>query len=234
MEESRESSMNVPNAAHEPVVFLLDVDRVIEDLQDHLTHEVGASCAQRYWAIFEELRGVLGYADYLGALQRYRMDDPRDQRALAVSSFLLDYSFAQRLYPGALETVAHLARWGPTVIVTDGDVVFQPYKVKRSGLFEAVDGRVLVYVHKEQQMRDIETRYPASHYVIVDDKMRLLTAFKRAWGDRVTTVFPRQGHYARDAEETAAYPPPDLTIERIDDLLTREPPPGVRPHDELA
>lgn len=217
----------------ESVVFLIDVDntlldndRIIEDLKDHLTREVGASCAERYWAIFEDLRDELGYADYLGALQRYRRDSPDDQRVLEVSSFLLGYPFAERLYPQALETLAHLRNWGPTVIVTDGDVVFQPHKVEHSGLFDAVNGKVLVYVHKEQQLPDIERRYPASHYVFVDDKVRLLTAFKEIWGERVTTVFPRQGHYAHDAKDVAGYPPPDVTIEHIADLLTYEPPPG--------
>jgi len=226
--------MTSPAATPEPVVFLLDVDntlldndQVTADLKDYLTRELGTRCQQRYWAIFEELRSELGYADYLGALQRYRLEDPRDPNALKVSSFLLHYPFAERLFPDALEVIAHLGQWGPTVILTDGDVVFQPHKIERSGLFEAVGGRILVYIHKEQQLEDIEQRYPASHYVFVDDKVRLLTAFKRAWGERVTTVFPRQGHYARDSQATD-HPRPDLTVEHIGDLLAHEPPPGVR------
>ncbi len=225
--------MTSPAAPPEPVVFLLDVDntlldndQVTADLKGFLTREVGTRCQERYWAIFEELRSELGYADYLGALQRYRREDPGDPKALAVSSFLLHYPFSERLFRGALDVVAHLGRWGSTVILTDGDVVFQPHKIERSGLLEAVKGRVLVYIHKEQQLDDIEQRYPASHYVLVDDKVRLLTAFKKAWGEHVTTVFPRQGHYARGprAEDHLR---PDVTVEHIGDLLAHEPPPGV-------
>jgi FMN phosphatase YigB (HAD superfamily) len=215
------------------VVFLLDVDntlldndRVIDDLRRYLTQEIGAECQERYWAILEEIRDDLGYADYLGALQRYRLERPRDVRVLEAASFLLRYPFAERLYPGALDVIAYLGRWGPTVIVTDGDVVFQPWKVERSGLREAVSGRVLVYVHKEQQLADVERRYPASHYVFIDDKVRLLTAFKKTWGERVTTVFPLQGHYAHDPR-VASYPRPDSTIERIADLLVHDLPPGI-------
>ncbi len=215
------------------VVFLLDVDntlldndQITADLRGYLAREVGSRCQKRYWAIFEELRRELGYADYLGALQRYRLEDPRDPKALEVSRFLLHYPFSERLFPGALEVVAHLGRWGSTVVLTDGDVVFQPHKIERSGLLDAVGGRVLVYIHKEQQLDDIEQRYPASHYVFVDDKVRLLTAFKKVWGERVTTVFPRQGHYARDAQAEDDLRP-DLTVERIGDLLAYEPPPGV-------
>jgi FMN phosphatase YigB (HAD superfamily) len=225
--------MTAPSAAPDPVVFLLDVDntlldndRIIDDLRSYLTRQVGAVCGDRYFAIFEELRDELGYADYLGAVQRYRLERPRDVGVLEVSSFLLNYPFPERLFPGALDLLAYLARWGPTVIVTDGDVVFQPWKVERSGLRDAVGGRVLVYVHKEEELGDVELRYPASRYVFVDDKVRLLTAFKRIWGERVTTVFPRQGHYALDAS-VASYPPPDATIERIADLLAFDPPPGI-------
>ena len=225
--------MTTPSPTAETVVFLLDVDNtlldndsIIEDLRHYLTGMVGPQCRDRYWRIFEQLREELGYADYLGAVQRYRHERPRDVNVLAVSSFLLNYTFAQRLFPGSLDLLAHLARWGPTVIVTDGDVVFQPWKIERSGLRDAVGGRVLVYVHKEEELEDIELRYPASRYVFVDDKVRLLTAFKRIWGDRVTTVFPRQGHYALDPS-VASYPPPDATIERIGDLLALDPPPGI-------
>jgi len=208
------------------VVFLLDVDntlldndRVTADLRRFLLREVGPEREERYWAIFEALRSELGYADYLGALQRYRIEHPQDAHLLAVSSFLINYPFANRLLPGSLDAIEHLAAWGPTVILTDGDVVFQPRKIERAGLFEAVEGQVLVYIHKERELEDVERRYPAEHYVLVDDKVRILTAVKQAWGERLTTVFPRQGHYAH-LPEVASYPPPDVTIERIGELVS--------------
>jgi haloacid dehalogenase-like hydrolase len=208
-----------------PVVFLLDVDntlldndRVSDDLKRYLAREVGAERQERYWAIFECLRTELGYADYLGALQRYRVEHPRDPHLLAVSSFLVNYPFANRLYPESLDVIEHLAAWGPTVILSDGDVVFQPRKVECSGLFAAVGGNVLIYIHKERELDDVEARYPADHYVLVDDKIRILDAAKRVWGARLTTVFPRQGRYAH-AADVATYPAADLTIERIGDLL---------------
>jgi FMN phosphatase YigB (HAD superfamily) len=211
--------------ARDPVVFLFDVDntlldndRVTADLRRHLLGEVGAEGGERYWAIFEQLRTELGYADYLGALQRYRVEYPRDTHLLAVSRFLVDYPFANRLYPESLDVLDRLRQWGPTVILSDGDVVFQPRKAERSGLFDAVEGRVLIYIHKEQELDDVERRHPADHYVMVDDKLRLLTAIKAHWRDRVTTVFVRQGHYARDPV-VATCPPADLTIERIGELL---------------
>ena len=210
---------------HHPVVFLLDVDntlldndRVAADLKRYLTREVGTERQECYWAIFEALRAELGYADYLGALQRYRIEYPRDPHLLAVSSFLVNYPFANRLYPESLDVLERLALWGPTVILSDGDVVFQPRKVERSGLFDAVAGRVLIYIHKERELEDVERRYPAERYVLVDDKIRILTAVKRVWGRRLTTVFPRQGHYAH-AADVATCPPADVTIERIGDLL---------------
>ncbi len=208
------------------VVFLLDVDntlldndKVAADLRRHLTAAFGAERQERYWAIFEELRAQLGYADYLGALQRYRVERPRDPRLLEVSSYLVDYPFANRLYPGSLDVIEHLGTWGPTVILSDGDVVFQPRKVERSGLKDAVEGRVLIYIHKEQELDDVEARYPARHYVLVDDKLRVLSAVKQVWGPRVTTVFPRQGHYALDPDVVKKYPPADVSVERIGDLL---------------
>jgi FMN phosphatase YigB (HAD superfamily) len=213
-----------PEQGRAPVVFffdvdntLLDNDRVTADLQAYLTREVGAERQKRYWAIFEALGLELGYADYLGALQRYRVEHPHDPHLLAVSSYLVNYPFANRLLPGSLDAIAHLGQWGPTVILSDGDVVFQPRKVERSGLFEAVGGRVLIYIHKERELDDVVRRYPADHYVFVDDKIRLLTAFKKVWGDRLTTVFPRQGHYAH-AADVASFPAADLTIERIGEL----------------
>jgi FMN phosphatase YigB (HAD superfamily) len=208
------------------VVFLFDVDntlldndRVVTDLMNHLEHEVGHERQQRYWAIFEELRSALGYADYLGALQRYRVEYPRDPHLLTVSSYLVNYPFANRLFPNSLDVLDHCKAWGPVVILSDGDVVFQPRKVERSGLFEAVDKNVLIYVHKELELEDVERRYPAEHYILVDDKLRILTAVKKIWGARVTTVFPRQGHYALDPQELATYPSADVSIGRIGELL---------------
>lgn len=210
----------------ERVVFLLDVDntlldndRVAADLKRHLTEAFGHERQERYWAIFEELRSELGYADYLGALQRYRVENPRDPNLLVISSFLVDYPFANRLFPGSLDVIERFNDFGQAVILTDGDVVFQPRKIERSGLFDAVDGRVLIYIHKEQELDDVERRYPAEHYVLVDDKLRILSAVKRAWGSQLTTVFPRQGHYARDPKILAENRPADITIERIGDLV---------------
>jgi hypothetical protein len=209
-----------------PVVFLLDVDntlldndQVAVDLRTHLTEAFGAERQERYWVIFEELRVQLGYADYLGALQRYRAENPTDPHLLEISFYLLDYPFTDRLYPGALDVIARLGALGPTVILSDGDVVFQPRKVQRSGLFDAVGGRVLIYIHKEQELIDVQRRYPADHYVLVDDKIRILHAVKQVWGSRLTTVFPRQGHYAVDPSILASYPPADVSIDRIGDLL---------------
>jgi FMN phosphatase YigB (HAD superfamily) len=198
---------------------LLDNDRVEKDLRRHLESEFGAEVRDRYFAIFEGLRAELGYADYLGALQRYRLEDLCDVRLLMMSSFLVDYPFANRLYPGSLDALEHVQKWGPTVILSDGDVVFQPRKVQRSGLWEAVNGRVLIYIHKEEMLKDVEYHYPARHYVMVDDKLRILTAMKKGWGSRVTTVWPRQGHYALDSQVTALYPSADLMIDHIGDLI---------------
>ena len=198
---------------------LLDNDRVQEDLRVHLAREFGPEIRDRYWEILEDLRTALGYVDYLGALQRYRLGDLSDTRLLSMSSFLIDYPFADRLYPGALDAIRYLRTMGLTVILSDGDVVFQPRKIERSGLWAAVDGRVLIYVHKEEMLDAVAERYPARRYVLIDDKLRILAATKRLWRDRLTTIFPRQGHYALDAANVAAYPPADITIERIEDLL---------------
>lgn len=214
--------MTSPN----PIVFLFDVDNtlldndhVVNDLEHYLQNTFGTETRERYFTIFEDLRTELGYADYLGALQRYRLEDLCDPRLLLMSSFLVDYPFANRLYPGSLDALTHVRAWGTAVILSDGDVVFQPRKVQRSGLTEAVENHVLIYIHKEQMLDDVERRYPAQHYVMVDDKLRILTAMKKIWGQRVTTVFPRQGHYALDARNNAAYPTADITLERIGELV---------------
>ena len=213
-----------------PLVVLFDVDNTLldndaiqNDLSVHLEREFGREHRDRYWSIFEALRAQLGYADYLGALQRYRLENLDQPQLLLMSSFLIDYPFASRLYPHALEVLAHCRRFGPTVILSDGDVVFQPRKVRRSGLWDAVEGRVLIYLHKERMLDSVKQRYPASRYVMVDDKLRILTAMKGAWGASLTTIFPRQGHYARDPQQSAAYPAADLTVERIGHLLEWQP-----------
>jgi FMN phosphatase YigB (HAD superfamily) len=212
--------------ASDKVVFLFDVDntlldndKIIADLMRHLEREIGSDRAKRYWEIFEEIRSELGYADYLGALQRYRIENPRDSHMLTVSHYLVNYPFATRLFPQALDVVEHCQGYGTPVILSDGDVVFQPRKVERSGLAEAFGGKVLIYIHKELELEDLEARFPADHYVLIDDKVRILAAIKQAWGKRVTTIFPCQGHYALDVKEVAKYPAPDLKVERIERLL---------------
>lgn len=213
-------------SARHDVVFLFDVDNtfldndaVLRDYRAHLVREAGPEAADHYWAIFEELRHELGYVDYLGALQRYRLEHLHDPRLFLLSSYLLDYPFAERLYPGALDVLARFGRLGLTVVLSDGDVVFQPRKIERSGIRRAVEDRVLIRIHKERELECVERFYPAAHYVLIDDKLRILTAVKRIWGPHVTTVFPRQGHYALDPGVLAGSPPADLAIPGIGDLL---------------
>jgi FMN phosphatase YigB (HAD superfamily) len=209
-----------------PIVFLVDVDNTLldndaiqRDLKDHLERTFGCTARDRYWKILEDLFGEVGYRDYIGALQRYRSEHPTDVELLSMSSYLMDYPFADRLYPAALDVLKRLNSLGQTVVLSDGDVVFQPRKIEHAGLSAAVDGRVLIYIHKEKALDDVERRYPADHYVMVDDKLRILTAIKQHWGERVTTVFPRQGTYAHDPHIISAFPPADVTIEQIADLL---------------
>jgi FMN phosphatase YigB (HAD superfamily) len=218
--------MTDSSSSPSPVVYLLDVDntlldndRVVADMMRHLDRIVGHDSERQYWEIFERLRETVGYADYLGALQSYRVQHPRDPNILKASSFLINYPFANRLFPNSLDVIDRFKAWGPVVILSDGDVVFQPRKIERSGLQEAVDGQVLIYVHKELELEDVERRFPAEHYVFVDDKLRLLDAFKSQWQHRVTTVFPKQGHYAQDPDILQRYPPADVTVDRIGDLL---------------
>ncbi len=210
---------------HGKIGFLIDVDntllnndRIADDLRRHLSREVGAKRQERYWALFEQLRQELGYADYLGALQRYRIEHPHEPHLLEVSSYLIHYPFANRLYPGSIDLIEYLTGLGTTIILSDGDVVFQPLKIERSGLFEAVEKRVLIYIHKEQELAEVERLFPADRYVMIDDKIRILTAAKQFWRNRLTTVFVRQGHYAV-LPEVRDYPKADITIERISDLI---------------
>jgi hypothetical protein len=208
------------------VVFLFDVDNTLIDndrvqahLSEHLEQTYGAATRDRYWEIFEQLRSELGYADYLGALERYRMEDLHRPELLRMSNWLVDYPFAERLYPHALDAVKHVQQWGTVVILSDGDAVFQPRKVERSGLWHLFDNRVLIYIHKEQELDDVGRLYPADHYVLIDDKLRILSAVKKFWGDNVTTVFPKQGHYALDSKVLAEYPPADIELASIGDLI---------------
>ena len=212
--------MTLPNS----IVFLVDVDdtllendRIQNDLKRHIEREFGPDCRDRFWTIQEELFNELGYRDYLGALQRFRVEHPYEPHLVTAANYLVDYPFANRLYPGALDVLEKLRTWGRTVILTDGDVVFQPRKVERSGIFETVEGHVLIYIHKEEELDDVAQRYPARHYVLIDDKPRILTSVKQVWGDRVTTILPRQGQYAL-APDAASYPAADLTVERIGEL----------------
>ena len=208
------------------VVFLFDVDNTLIDndrvqahLSEHLEQTYGATTRDRYWEIFEQLRSELGYADYLGALERYRTEDLHRPEVLRMSSWLVDYPFVERLYPGALDAVKHVQQWGTPVILSDGDAVFQPRKVERSGLWKAFDSRVIIYIHKEEELDDVKRLYPADRYVLIDDKLRILTAVKKIWGERVTTVFPKQGHYALDPKAVAEYPPADVELGKIGDLV---------------
>lgn len=198
---------------------LLDNDRVTQDLKAFMEREIGAKRNARYWEIFEEMRSEIGYADYLGALQNYRVENPYDSHVLAVSTYLVNYHFANRLFPNSLDVLEHCKKQGKVVILTDGDVVFQPRKIERSGLLEAVEKNILIYIHKEKELADLERRYPAEHYVFIDDKIRILSAIKESWKEKATTVFVRQGHYAFDEKEVAKYPSADITIEKIGDLL---------------
>jgi FMN phosphatase YigB (HAD superfamily) len=206
-------------------VFLFDVDNTLldndhlqDELRTHLAESYGQDARDRYWAIFQELFKDLGYADYLGALERYRLERLHDPKLLLMATWLVDYPFRERLYPGALAAVAHARTLGPTSILSDGDAVFQPVKIARSGLRAAFEDEVLIYIHKEQELADIEHWRPARHYVMIDDKPRILGAMKKAWGDRVTTVWVRQGHYAAEAGAWDGWPPPDRDIAAIGDF----------------
>ena len=208
------------------LVFLFDVDNTLlnndhvqQDLRRHLSSYLSPQARDRYFQIFEELRQEIGYADYLGALERYRLEALHDPKVLRMSCWLVDYPFAQRLYPNALDVVEHVRSYGAPVILSDGDAVFQPRKIERSGLWEAFKGHVLIYVHKENMLEDVEKLYPAQHYVMVDDKLRILAAIKKIWGKRVTTVFVKQGHYANDPEVLNRYPSADIHLDSIGNLL---------------
>ncbi|WIG55407.1 MAG: hypothetical protein OJF61_001193 [Rhodanobacteraceae bacterium] len=208
-----------------PVVFLLDVDntlldndRVQADLDAHIAKLFGADAAKTYWNIYETLREKLGYADYLGAIQQFRLECDDEVRAQDLAAWLLNYPFADRVYPGAFDAIAHLSRFGECVVLSDGDVVLQPRKIAASGIARAVQDRVLIYVHKERMLDDVARRFPAQHYVMVEDKLRVLDGMKRRWRERLTTVFLRQGHYANDPAARKEYPPAQIELGGIREL----------------
>lgn len=211
--------------ASDQIVFLLDVDstliesdRFAADLSARLEEGFGEAGRRRYWTLYSQRRERLGYADYLGALQDFRTVIDDSPALLHLSGFMLDYPFAERLYPQALAAIAHLATMGTPVLVSDGDMVLQPRKIQRTGLWNAVEGRVMICLHKDLQIDRILQRFPAAHYVMVDDKPLLLAAFKRQLGKRLTTVFVRQGHYAMESELLVIAPAPDIHIRQIGDL----------------
>jgi FMN phosphatase YigB (HAD superfamily) len=208
------------------IVFLFDIDNTLvdndhvqADLKDHLATTYGPDARDRYWEILEQLRTELGYVDYLGALERYRLEALHRPEILRMSNWMIDYPFADRVYPGAMDAVRHVRQWGLPVVLSDGDAVFQPRKVERSGIWKEFDGRVLIYIHKEEELDDVERLYPARHYVLIDDKLRILTTAKKVWGDRVTTIFPKQGHYALDPAVLKQNPPADVELAAIGDLV---------------
>ena len=237
----RTMTLPAESPATADVVYLLDIDntlldgdRMVADLRLHLESEFSIASAQRFWSALETLRAEFGFVDFLGALQRYRSQIERSgmdaQRLLSTSAFLIDYPYAERLYPRSLEAIRHLNRSGLTVILSDGDVALQPRKVQRSGLWDAVDGRVLIHVHKERMLDSVKRRYPARHYVMVDDELRILAAMKANWQQQLTTVFLRQGSHAADPTNVNTHTPADITIGSLDELIDIDParlvPPG--------
>lgn len=207
-----------------PLVVLCDVDntllndnRIVSDLCDFLLDKLGEQGAKQYWTHFEALSQSLGYADYLGALQRARDEHPHEMHFIAITNFLLTYPFSERLFPRALDVIDHVACWALPVIVSDGDVVLQPIKLHRAGLARKVQDRVLVYIHKEKELDDIMQRYPATHYVFVEDNLSILSSVKREWGQRVTTIHIRPHGHPPDEGRTALQP--DITLNDIGDML---------------
>lgn len=198
---------------------LLDTDRVTADLRAFLTEKIGEQAQRDYFELFEKHRSALGYADYLGTLQQYRDAHPHDSEIMQVSLYLLNYHFANRLFPNSLDVIEHTRAFGTPVILTDGDVVFQPHKIENAGLLEAFQGKVLLYIHKEQELEAVARVYPADHYVMIDDKLRILDAMKKVWGASLTTVFVRQGHYAHERKHLDGYMAADVTLERIGGLM---------------
>ncbi len=209
------------------LVFLIDVDNTLidndavkKDLDEHITVELGPALAARFWEIYEQARKERETVDIPLALSRLRtqtsLADMDEQTYLHVHSIFDNYPFFERLYPGTLETLHYLRTLGLTVIVSDGDRFFQAEKIFASNLAEAVEGRVLIYIHKQQHLDEIVRQYPADHYVMIDDKPEILADTKELWGKRVTTAFVQQGKYA--AEQKPPNFAPDISVLHIADL----------------
>ena len=204
------------------VAFLLDVDntlinndKVKTDLEERVVRYAGPDTAPVFWQVYEQVRRELDYVDLPLTLNRFRAESPEVERFAELSAAVLFYPFEECLYPRTLEVIEHLREIGTVAIVSDGDPVFQPAKIARAGLAAAVDDRVLIYVHKEQQLDDVRRRIPAGRYVIVDDKPNILVAVKRELGDRAVAIHVRQGRYARETGEWHA----DIEIDSIADLM---------------
>ncbi len=198
---------------------LLDHDRVKQDLGALLDSRIFDGASEHYWSAYEAIRAETGQADFLASFQRCWIDSECNPHWLPAADLMLDYPYSDRLYPGALHVLEHVSRFAMVAIVSDGDAVLQPRKIRRAGLWQAVDGRVLIYQNKQQRLADIAHRFPAQHYVMIDDKPDVLVHMKSAWSSRLTTVFPRQGHYAHDQEHRHDQPEPDISIDHIGDML---------------
>jgi hypothetical protein len=202
------------------LVFLLDVDNTLldndrakEDMAARVEDLVGAERAARWWELYEQVRQETDVVDYPRTLTRYRAVFPDEPRFPHLADFILGLPYAGYVYPGALETLTYLRTLGTTVIVSDGDAVYQAAKIARAGLAAAVDDHVLIFLHKEGRIEDVRQRYPAEHYLLIDDKLRILARLKGILGDLVTTLHVAQGHYA--SSERGIYPAADLEVPSI-------------------
>jgi len=218
------------DAALDPVFFLVDVDNTLFDndrfaveLSAHLEKSFNVAERERYWSLHKKRWAEFGISDYLGTMQQFRQGLQNDPSLLQMSSFLLDFPFGDLLYPHALEVVKHMRSLGPASALSDGDMVFQPRKLQHSGIFDAFHGNALIYEHKQHELDLLQQRFPAQRYVMIDDKPNILADMKKVLGDRLTTVFVRQGRYAADASPELRSAP-DMKIDAIADLLryTRE------------
>lgn len=199
---------------------LVDNDRVKKDIERAIANAVAPARAERFWSLYEEVRNAAGVVDFPETLRRFRRAYPDEAGSEDVDRAVLGVPFERYLYPRALDVVGRFWSLGEVAILSDGDRVYQPAKIARTGLLQATRGNVLIYEHKEDHLAEVERRFPAGHYTHVDDKAALLARTKRALGSRATTIHVRQGHYA---SELPAGPPPDMVVDGIADLLVIDP-----------